>query len=369
MLTNYYNYDENKSVSAFLREANQKKNFNYVVLDTNPKSLVDVRTLSLKTHNESEKLKTLKRNISSTQEEDKRALLQFLISSGEQVVEYPKGYFDFLEGLKEIKKDKPQFLKTSLREIAKPEIYALNEGDKIATAKHLFVEHKVNLLPVINESLEVVGELRTRDLLAANLFNNDNSRDYYSQNDDLSLFNTPIENLMYKKPLSVKSHQKIKDALELMLSKQVPSLIVTEDDKLYSIISYKDIFKYYNNETKEQEYSIEYVGFDSLFADESAFIKKVAEKTAKRLAHTTPYNELKITFKTLGNKDEGHLKKGAITLAAIAGNKLITIDKEISPGTSDAEFNDKKKESWNIGKLTQQALKVLEEKVYKEINK
>ena len=369
MLTNYYNYDQNKSVSAFLKEVNQKKNFNYVILDTSPKSLVDVRTLSLKSHNEDEKLKTLKRSIPSTSYEDKKEVLQFLINSGEQVIEYPKGYFDFIQGLKEIQKEKPNLLKTSLHEVAKPEVYALNEGDKIATAKHLFVEHKVNILPVINENLEVVGELRTKDLLSSNLFDTGNPTDLYSQDNDLSLFNTPIENLMYKKPVTLQTHHKIKDALDMMLSKSIPSIIITQNEKIYSVISYKDIFKYYNEETQEKQYNVEYVGFDKLYEDEKYFIKKVAERTAQKISKTSSYNELKIIFKTHGNHEEGHLKKGEITAQAIAGNKVISVNKEISPGTSDEETNDKKKEDWNIGKLTQQALRALEEKIQKQIHK
>lgn len=368
MLTNYYNYDENKTVSSFLREVKEKKNFNYIVLDTQPKTFVDIRTLSLKTHNEDEKLKTLKKNLSVTNEKEKPELLNYLIKTGELVVEYPKGFFDFLEGLKEIKNQKPQFLKNSLQEIAKTEVYALNKEDKISTAKHIFTEHGLNLLPVINEELEVIGELRTKDLLTSGLYDQ-HAKDYYSEQSPISVVNTPVENIMYEKPLTIESHKKVKDAIDMLLEKQVPSIIITQDNQIYSIISYKEIFKMYQQETKQKEYSLEYVGFDNLFEDEAYFIKKIANKVASRISKTSPYNEIKLTFKVHGNKEESHLKKGEIICAAMAGKRIISVNKEISPGTSDEEFNDKKKEDWNIGKLTQQTLSVLEEKIAKENKK
>lgn len=365
MLTNYYNYDENKTVSSFLREVKEKKNFNYIILDTQPKTFIDVRTLSLKTHNEEEKLKTLKKNLSFTNQEDRTELLDYVIKTGELVVGYPKGFFDFLDALREIKNQKPQFLKNSLQEIAKTEVYALNKEDKISTAKHIFSEHGISLLPVINEELEVIGELRTKDLLNSGLYDQ-NPKDYYSEQSPISVVNTPIENIMYEKPLTIESHKKVKDAIDMLIAKQLPSVIITQDSQIYSIISYRDIFKMYNEETKQQEYSIEYVGFDDLFEDEAYFIKKIANKVASRISKTSPYNEIKLTFKVHGNKEESHLKKGEIICAAMAGKRIISINKEISPGTSDEEFNDKKKEDWNIGKLTQQALSVLEEKIAKE---
>ncbi len=368
MLTNYYNYDENKTVSAFLREVKEKKNFNYIVLDTQPKTFVDVKTLSLKTHNEDEKLKTLKKKLGFAKEADKPQLLQYLIKTGELVVEYPKGFFDFLDGLKEIKNQKPQFLKRSLEEVSKTQVYALNPEDKISTARHIFAEQNLNLLPVINGELEVVGELRNKDLLTSGLYNK-HAKDYYAEQSPLSVFNTPVENIMNEKPLTLECHKKVKDAIELLLEKKVPSVIITQDNQIFSIITYNDLFKMYSEETKQQEYSVEYVGFDDLFEDEAYFIKKVANKVASRLSKNTLYNELKITFKVHGNKDEGHLKKGEIICAAMAGKRIISVNKEISPGTSDEEFNDKKKEDWNIGKLTQQALSVLEEKIAKENKK
>ena len=367
MLKNHYNVDENETVSSFLKEVKDKKNSNYIILDTQPTMYVNIRDIALKSHDMKEKLKTLKKHLPKIEETDKEAMVDFLINSGEQVVKVNEDYLDYVEALKFIQEKDFKFLDTRLDEDPKKQIYALNEDDKLSQARHLLIEHKINLLPVINESMEVVGEIRTIDLLVSNIYDREISKEYYnSERNHKTLLNTPITNLMNKNPLTLDSSQKVRDALKVMVEKKIPSLIVKREGKIYSVITYKDIFKYYNKvKQSDKNYSVEIIGTKELFEDEKALIRRFTEKTAKKIASRTPYNEIKLVFKTHGKEQSGHMKKGSITVNAYSGNKVITAQKEISPGTSDEEVNDKQKEDWNIPKLAQDALKTLEESVYK----
>ena len=63
------------------------------------------------------------------------------------------------------------------------------------------------------------------------------------------------------------------------------------------------------------------------------------------------------------------MRKGELHVNLDAGGKVLSVSKEIQTGTSDEEFNDKVKGKWNLAKLTQDALKVLETKVIEEKDK
>ena len=368
MLTNHYSIDEEKSVSAFLKEMNEKKNIHYIILDTNPKSLVDSRTLALKINNREEKLKTLKKTLPWTSATDKLEILNFLIESGESIVESQEGYFDFINALEEILNSNSEILKIKLNEIAPREIYALNSTDSIADAKRLFIQKKINILPVIN-NLEVIGEIRINDLLASKLFEKNENKDYYSENHEKSVFNLGVENLMNSKPHLINFHSNLKEVIQLMIQKKLPSLIVTKENQVYSIVSFKDIFKIYKKNNQKQEFEINIIGEEILFEDELSLVRGFALKTMQKISKISHYKNLKISYKNHGNKDDSHMRKGEMKLTLDDGGKVLNVSKDISTGTSDEHFNNKVKTKWNLAKMTQEALKTLEQKVIDEKNK
>ncbi len=370
MLTNHYSIEEDTSVAAFLKGMNEKKNIHYIILNTDPKSVIDVRTFSLKIHNRDEKLKNLKKNLPWTDAKTNEEVLQFLIQTGDYVVEYRGGYYDFLHGLKDIQKSKHPILHKTMEEIAPKEIYALNSNDSIASAKALFSQKKINILPVI-ENLEVVGEVRTNDLLASDLFEKNESKDYYNENYEKSVFSLSIENLYNKKPITITKEDSINAAIKVMLTKKLSSLIVVDKKgDLYSILSFKDIFKLYHKENKQDQYEISFVGEDILYEDELRMVKGFAFRTMEKIQKMSKYKNLKIHYKVHGDKETSHIRKGELNLTLDAGgNKVLNVSKDIQTGTSDEEFNDKVKGKWNLAKLTQESLKVLEKQVIDESNK
>lgn len=370
MLTSYENIDESTNVGNFMREVKEKKNFNYVILNTEPKSLVDLRTLSLKSHNPQEKLKNIKKSLSKTDSKSLSDLVSFFINSGERIIETPEGYYDFTNMLELILEDKPSFLDKKLQsEVIRDEIYALNLTDKITTARNFFIDKKINLLPVI-DGMKVIGEVRTQDLLAIGLFDVESyNKDYYNPNKEESAFNMSIQNIMNSKPHTIQSKNTIKDALKLMIEKKLPALIVCNNFDLYSIISYSDILKMYFAGNQKNKFEIEIVGGDTLFEDEVYSIKKFAQRTMNKITKISDYDHLKITVKPIGNTQGTHRKKVELRFVLSQGKKIIAVDKEIVTGTSDENFNDKVKKNWNIPQMAQEAFDILEDKVKTEKNK
>ncbi len=373
MIENYFEIDENATVGSFLREISDKKNMQYIILSTEPKSFVDVRTISLKMHNPNEKLKNLKKPLSKSKGKSRDEHTSHLIESGDRVIETDEGYFDFVHALDTILDNDYDFLEDSLNSIERKEVFALNEDDMIAEAKRMFVKNRINILPVI-DNMEILGEVRAMDLLARELISsnekNPNRGNMYDENYEKSVLNLPVSNIMNSRPLKVKSSEKFRDAVKLMRDKNIPSVIVTDDDgKLYSIVSYKDVFKKVKKDLEKGSYVIEYNGSNDLFDDEYDLIQDYVEKTMKKITKMSDYNLLKASFKVHGNKDESHQKKASVNLTLSCGNKILHVDKEISSGTADEIRNDKVKGKWNIPQMVQQALSALEKKVVDEKKK
>ncbi len=369
MLKNYFEVEQDLSMKGFLKEIKEKKNSHYIILNTEPVSFVDIRTVALKISNLNEKLKGLKKTIAQSTGKNEQEHLNFLIESGDRVVKVNDEYYSFIEALQEILNLDPSFLEEEIDNIDKKEIYAINEDDKISSARNLFLQKRVNILPVI-EGLKVIGELRPIDLLVTHLYDPESENsNYYNEKYKDNVLNLSITNLINTRPITLSKDKKIKQLVEIMVNKKLPSIIITDNENLYSIISYKDIFKLYKKDIEKSKYIISYVGGSDLYEDEFDLIQDYAEKSMKKISKISKYDDLKLSFKVIGEKDASHQKKIEAKLLLSHGNNVIQIEKQIIEGTSDEEFNDKVKGKWNVPQLVQEALSVLEKKVKDEKDK
>lgn len=369
MLKNYHKINENETVESFLKEVSDKKNSHYIILD-NGDDYVDFRTIALKVRDPNEKLKSLKKSISKSKGRDFSEHLMHMIDSGERVIKAGDDYFDFISALEFILENYPESLDKSLENVDRKEIFALNETDKISNAKSLFLNKNVNLLPVIKD-LEVVGEVRTFDFLASDLFSSrgHSNLDYYDANRAAPVLNLTVDNFMNVKPHTIDKSKSMKDAVEFMIKKSLPSVIVTEGSNLHSIVSYKDVFKLIKSISTKKKYKLEIIGNSSVYGDEAALIEQYAEKSMDKIAKLSDYDSMKISLKSHGNVEGTHQRKIEMNILISHGNKVLTVEKEISGGTSDEISNDKVKGKWNIPQMAQEALKAIEKKVIDEKSK
>jgi len=370
MLKNYYEIDENLQVSAFLKTINEKKISHYITLDTVPISFIDIRTIALKAGNLNEKLKNLKKKVSDSKTNIPEKNLDFLIESGDRVIQTEEGLFDFIDALKTILKLNLDFLDIQIEKNKKKEIYALNENDKISAAKNIFLQKRINILPVIKE-LKVIGELRPIDLLISDFFEQNTSKETtIEKSSKINIQNLPIVNLMNNKPLTLNKDSTFREVVELMINKKIPSVIITdENDNLHSICSYKDVFRHYKDKNSLPKYSLEFVGNNILYEDEFDLIQDFAEKTIKKIIKISDYDSLKITFKQIGEKDAGHKKKIIAKFLLTQGNNVIQLEKETIEGINDEEHNNRVRSTWNIPQMIQDGLSNLEKKVKEQKSK
>jgi predicted transcriptional regulator len=349
----------------------EKNFFLYIVLDTEPKSFVDVRTIALKAHQGDEKLKNFKKVFSKAKSNEKSECFKQLVISGDRVILTKGGdYFDFVDGLKYILESNPDYLSKSLSELSKDEIFALNENDKISTARNLFIKHRINILPVIDKNRKLIGEVRPIDLMLNDLFNASyDTADYFDENKQQHLFNLPIENVYRREPMVLNKTQTIRELVNVMVEKKLPSVLIGDEEEIFSVVSYKDIFKLMEPELEKEDFIIEYVHPDDIYEDDLDFIKDISERTFKKIRRISDYDHLKVSFKSIGNVEGSHKRKFEINLSLYKGNNQINVSKEISSGTSDEEFNDKVKYKWNVPLLAKEALNALERKVFEEKKK
>ncbi|NQZ84167.1 MAG: CBS domain-containing protein [Nanoarchaeales archaeon] len=380
MLKNYYKIDEQSTVGNFLKEINDKKNSRYIILE-NGNSYVDFREIALNVKDVNEKLKTLKRPLSNCDSKIKCDCLNRLIESGDLVIKASENdIYDLSDAFKEILDNDYTFLNQTIDSAnSRHEIFALNEDDKISSAKSLFKTKKTNLLPVLDK-LQIIGELRPMDLLVNELFKNGNHEktSYFSEKQD-SILNLPISNIYNKKPLTISKHSTIRDALEILSNKSLVSIIVTngneaetqsnQDNEIYTVLSYKDIFRLIREDNKVEKYHLEILGGGKLYEDEYELIDIYSRRAMDKIAKMSDYDNLKLSVKTIGNTIGTHMRKVDIKLLLSHGNHIISVDKEIHSSIVDEDLHSHEKEKWNIPKMTQELLKNLQIMVKNEVKK
>ncbi len=361
MLRNYYNVSEDMSVERFLRGLKEKKISHYIILDDG-EHYVDMRNLALHFKSPKEKIRNYKVKISQSKAFKEIDKLRDLYLSGSRLIKVNGEIFDFMDGLKVILDEDFEFINKKISELGQKEVIAITENDKISTTRRLFLEYGINLLPVIDENTVVVGEVRPFDFLVSDFFNTDEGMNFFDKNKRSSVMSLPVKNIMNNRPLLVDKNAKVKEAINLMIEKKLPSLIVVEGELLYSVISYTDIFKEIDAVLNVPSFNIEYINSKDIFPDELDIIRNFAERTMRKVIKVSDYDTLRLSFKVLGNKKNTQRLKVIIKGQLISGKRTISIEKELAEREGD-------KERWNVPLLAQELLNALERKVIAESRK
>jgi len=100
---------------------------------------------------------------------------------------------------------------------------------------------KINGMPVINKNKELVGIICRADLLR--FLPNIQELDKINKEDLIKKFKTPIEEVMVKEVVTTNPVDKLEEAVELMVEKNVNVLPVVESKKVVGILSRHDVIK------------------------------------------------------------------------------------------------------------------------------
>lgn len=126
-----------------------------------------------------------------------------------------------------------------ISEIMTRDVITLSVYDRLEEAERIFHEKKIRHIP-ITENHRLVGMLSLTDLLRIS---------YVDNFDDSSVGTTVynmfgIEQVMVKEVMSISPEDSIRDAAEILASKEFHALPVVENGQLVGIVTTTDLIKY-----------------------------------------------------------------------------------------------------------------------------
>ena len=119
-------------------------------------------------------------------------------------------------------------------------VVKLNLSDDLTKAEILFKKHHIRHIPVVNGNV-IIGMLSYTDLLRISF------ADAIEDEDDVdtTVYNMfKVEQVMAKKLVSISPETTIKEAAQILASKEFHALPVCEGDLLVGIITTTDLIKY-----------------------------------------------------------------------------------------------------------------------------
>ena len=119
-------------------------------------------------------------------------------------------------------------------------VVKLNLSDDLTKAEMLFKKHHIRHIPVVNGNV-IIGMLSYTDLLRISF------ADAIEDEDDVdtTVYNMfTVEQVMAKKLVSISPETTIKEAAQILASKEFHALPVCEGDLLVGIITTTDLIKY-----------------------------------------------------------------------------------------------------------------------------
>ncbi|HLU51576.1 MAG TPA: CBS domain-containing protein [Flavobacteriaceae bacterium] len=117
----------------------------------------------------------------------------------------------------------------------------LNLNDELSKAEMLFRKHKIRHIPVVSGS-KIVGMLSLTDLLRISFVDSAFDDDDIVDTVVYDMFN--ISQVMTKKVVCISEDTTIKEAAEILASKEFHALPVKKGEDLIGIVTTTDLIKY-----------------------------------------------------------------------------------------------------------------------------
>ena len=120
-------------------------------------------------------------------------------------------------------------------------IVKLNLKDELSKAESLFKKHKIRHIPVVNGN-KIIGMLSMSDLLRISFV--DSAFEDEDEIDTVVYDMFDISQVMTKNIVTITSDTTIREAAEILASKEFHALPVLKDDDLIGIVTTTDLIKY-----------------------------------------------------------------------------------------------------------------------------
>jgi CBS domain-containing protein len=121
-------------------------------------------------------------------------------------------------------------------------VITLSKDDNLETAEHLFKQHHIRHIPVVEENV-IIGMLSYTDLLRlsfADVAGND-----FDDSPDVMVYNMfSIGQVMNRNIVTVSASNSIKEVAEILATKEFHALPVVNRNTLIGIVTTTDLIKY-----------------------------------------------------------------------------------------------------------------------------
>lgn len=132
--------------------------------------------------------------------------------------------------------------KTLVSDIMSKDVITLEYKDDLEKAEHLFKQHKIRHIPVIDTKKRLKGMLSYTDLLRISFA--DAIGDDEMSIDSVVYNMFTIEQVMVKRVVSMPSNSTVKEVAELLARRNFHAIPIVDDEKLVGIVTTTDLLKF-----------------------------------------------------------------------------------------------------------------------------
>ncbi len=217
-------------------------------------------------------------------------LADLRVESGKKLLVYTEGDKlkgivsdeEFLQACAEVE----EFENYSTRNLASHELIEVFEDDPIDKARNLMLDKNISRLPVLDSEGDLVGVLRSTDLLKM-LVSPESPRDSGSApnrfdqgaraGEKESMSDIPVSEVYNPNPLTVEGFGDSKDAAEKMVEKNATDIIIVESGYPKAILTVKDYVDYLEDHSFQDMVLVNLVGLE-VEEEKAAVHQKIAKQ-------------------------------------------------------------------------------------------
>ncbi|AIY89385.1 CBS-domain-containing protein [Geoglobus acetivorans] len=161
---------------------------------------------------------------------------------------------DFLERIKD------EFKGTEIQSVMNPDVITVKTSDGASKALAIMRNHGISRVVVVNSENKVAGIITGKDIIDRVVsLKKDDGLGYLSMKEKEKTLSIPVESIMSQPVVTVKKNDRVVRAIDLMIEKNVSSLVVMENDVAEGIVVKKDFLEYYLRMTTSKEQNVQIV--------------------------------------------------------------------------------------------------------------
>ncbi|MBE8540506.1 CBS domain-containing protein [Geoglobus acetivorans] len=161
---------------------------------------------------------------------------------------------DFLESIKDVFED------AEIQSVMSPEVITVKTSDGASKALAIMRNHGISRVVVVNRENKVTGIITGKDIIDRVVsLKKDEGLGHLSMKEREKALSIPVDSIMSRPVVTVNKNDRVIKAINLMIEKNVSSLVVMENDVAGGIVVKKDFLEYYLKMTTSKEQNVQII--------------------------------------------------------------------------------------------------------------